>query len=279
MALSRAIETRRPAADRICSDPFAEQFLDLAYRAVLVARPLRDAVEALIERLFAGHHYYVLVRTRYIDDFLTEHLTDGVKQLVILGAGFDSRAHRFADRLRNVSVFEVDHPATSREKQSRMARAPRAATARVTYVPVNFDRDDLGTQLHRHGYQKDVRTIFLWEGVTPYVTADGVDATLNFIRTSSGPKSTVLFDYVLRTVLDGTCALRGARNEFEKMKRTSEPFVFGIEDNGIEAFLSKRGFVAVRDVGADDLTDRYLRGERHDRYVKPWWRIVHAEVP
>src|SRR5215510_2779140 len=100
MALSRAIEARRPAADRICDDPIAERLLDTRYRAVLVARPLRAAAERVIERLFAGHHHYVLVRTRYIDDFLAERLTDRVRQLVILGAGFDSRAHRFADRLR-----------------------------------------------------------------------------------------------------------------------------------------------------------------------------------
>jgi methyltransferase (TIGR00027 family) len=279
MAVSRAIETRRPAAERICSDPVAEGLLGLPYRALLVAKPLRDAIERVIERLFAGHHHYVLARTRYIDDFLAEHLAPEVKQLVILGAGFDSRAHRFADRLRDVAVFEVDHPATTREKQARVARALGAGAARVTYVPVDFDRHDLGTELARRGYRKDLRTIFLWEGVTAYVTAAGVDATLGFIRGNSGPKSRVLFDYVLAGVLDGSCTMRGAQNEVDKMKRTSEPFVFGIAEAGVEPFLTARGFEQVRDVGADDLGARYLRGERKTRYIKPWWRIAHAEVP
>jgi methyltransferase (TIGR00027 family) len=278
MAFSRAIESKRPSFERICSDPIAESFLGLRYRAVLVAKPLRDGVERIIERLFAGHHHYVLVRTRYIDDFLAEHLAPEVKQLVILGAGFDSRAHRFRDRLRDVAVFEVDHPATTREKQARIAKALGADAAPVTYVPVDFDRDDLGTELERRGYKKDLRTIFLWEGVTAYVTAAGVDATLGFIRANSGPKSKVLFDYVLASILDGTCTMRGARNEVDKMKRTSEPFVFGIAQGGIEPFLVARGFGAVRDVGAEDLGGRYLHGGRKHNYIKPWWRIVHAEV-
>jgi len=277
MALSRAIESRRPADERICFDPLAERFLGPAYRAVLIARPVRDAVESIIEGLFAGHHHYVLVRTRYVDDFLDEHLVNGVKQLVILGAGYDSRAHRFADRMRDVAVFEVDHPATTRAKQARVATWG-AAGAKVRYVPVDFDRDELGTELERNGYRSEPRTIFLWEGVTPYVSAAGVDATLQFIRANSGRQSRVLFDYVLQSVLDGTCTLRGARNERDKMATTSEPFVFGIDEARIESFLTGRGFTAVHDVGADDLRSRYLKGERASRYVKPWWRIVHAQV-
>jgi methyltransferase (TIGR00027 family) len=139
--------------------------------------------------------------------------------------------------------------------------------------------EHLGNELVRCGYQNDVRTIFLWEGVTPYVSADGVDATLGFIRSNSGHGSTVLFDYVLRSAVAGSCDLRGARNEVEKMKRTNEPFVFGIDADEIRWFLSSRGFACVHDVGADELRDRYLHGERRDRYVKPWWRIVYAEVP
>jgi O-methyltransferase involved in polyketide biosynthesis len=72
--------------------------------------------------------------------------------------------------------------------------------------------------------------------------------------------------------------MRGAREEHAKMKRTSEPFVFGIEEGGIESFLAARGFADVRDVGAKELCARYLRGDRRNRYVKPWWRIVHAAV-
>lgn len=277
MALSRAIESRMPAVDRVCFDPFAERFLGAPYRMLLIARPLRASIVRIIESRFAGHHHYVLVRTRYIDDFLDQHLTPDVRQLVILGAGYDSRAYRFGDRLRQVAVFEVDHPATSRRKLSAVEKILGSVPPHVTYVPVDFDRDALGARLEGAGYRSDLRTIFLWEGTTPYLSAEAVDETLRFVRSSSASGSIILFDYVLRSVLDGTCPARGAHNERDRMKTTSEPFVFGIDEDEVEAFLSARGFCDVHDIGGDALRTRYLRGDR-DAYVKPWWHIVHASV-
>jgi methyltransferase (TIGR00027 family) len=276
MALSRAVEARRPATQRICFDPLAENFVDRIYRLLLVARPLRVGIERMIERLFPGHHNYVLVRTRYLDDFLSEQLTRGALQLVILGAGYDSRAYRFADRLGDVKVFEVDHPATSRSKQTRVARALGATPANVHYVAVDFNRDSLHDKLAESGYRNDRRTIVLWEGTTPYVSGTGVDETLRFI--AGNPGSVVIFDYILESVVAGTCTMRGARNERDKMSATSEPFVFGIAAEKIEAYLSARGFRDVVDIGAEQLSERFMRGDRPSRYIKPWWRIVHATV-
>jgi methyltransferase (TIGR00027 family) len=278
MALSRAIEARRPAEERICFDPLAERFLDSVYRLLLVAAPLRTAVERIIERLFPGHHDYVLVRTRYLDDFLIAQLGRGARQVVILGAGFDSRAYRFADRLSDVTVFEVDHPATSTTKRARVARALGAVPANVRYVAVDFNRDALSAKLAENGYRHDQRTIFLWEGTTPYVSAGGVDETLKLIASNRGQESVVVFDYILNSVLDGSCSFHGARNERDRMKRTSEPFVFGIAAGEAAAFLSARGFRDVVDVGSEELGERFMRGDRPSRYIKPWWRIVHATV-
>jgi methyltransferase (TIGR00027 family) len=218
----------------------------------------------------------VLLRTRYIDDFLAEQLVPEVQQLVILGAGFDSRAYRFRDRLHDVAVFEVDHPATSRSKISAVRRILGSAPSHVTYVPVDFDRESLATRLADAGYRSEQRTVFLWEGTTPYLTAEAVDSTLGFIASHSRAGSVVLFDYIVRSVLDGTCRLRGARNEHERMKRTAEPFVFGLAEGEAAGFLEKRGFCDVRDTAGDELRERYL-GDRA-AYVKLWWRIVHATV-
>jgi methyltransferase (TIGR00027 family) len=279
VALSRAIETRKPLAERICDDPLAERFLSGKYRLFLHGRPLRDAVERLIEALFAGHHYYVIARTRYIDDFLQAQLANPPEQLVILGAGFDSRAYRFADRLRKVAVFEVDHPATSQAKRSRIRDVLGELPRHVTYVPVDFDTEKLSSKLKQGGYRDQLKTVFLWEGVTPYLSIGAIDEVLQFIRSSGAPGSVVLFDYILQSVVDGSCPMAGARKEFEKMRRTSEPLVFGIAEGGIQAFLSARGFRDVVDAGAPELKSRYFTGSRHTRYIKPWWRIVHAAVP
>src|SRR5271156_6308324 len=161
MALSRAIETRKPAAERICCDPLAERFLRTKYRMLLCGRPLRDAVEGLIERRFAGHHCYVIARTRYFDDLLEQRLAGGAEQLVILGAGYDSRPYRFADRLGGVQVFEVDYPATSTAKQAKVRALIGEIPANVAYVPVDFTVDNLADKLLGCGYRTTRPTVFL----------------------------------------------------------------------------------------------------------------------
>jgi methyltransferase (TIGR00027 family) len=277
MALSRAIESRKPQAERICWDPLAERFLGRRYKALLFTRPLRDAVEKLIERMFAGHHYYVVARTRYIDDFLLEQLKREPGQLVILGAGYDSRASRFAERLQNVAVFEIDHPATSRAKQHEVGSA--FGGTRVNYVPVDFNVERLSDRLRQAGYADTARTVFLWEGVTPYLPRPAIDDVLRFVASSSGPGSVILFDYILQSVVDGTCEMPGASTEFTKMQRTSEPLVSGFAEGQIGPYLEARGFDDVVDIGADGLKRRYFDGAASTRYVKPWWRIVHAARP
>lgn len=278
IALSRAIETRKAPQERICFDPFAERFLGGKYKLPLFARLLRDGAEKLIESLFAGHHYYVIARTRYFDDFLQQRLADSPEQLVILGAGYDSRAYRFADRLGKVAVFEVDHPATSAAKKLKVQGVLGDVKNDVIYVPVDFNLEHLADKLRQSGYKDKCKTIFLWEGVTPYLSAEAVDEVLQFILSSGDRGSAVLFDYVVKSLLDGTCGMRGARNEFNKMSRSAEPLTFGIVEGEAPSFLTARGFRDVVDVGSAELKAKYF-GEYQDRHVKPWWRIVHATVP
>jgi methyltransferase (TIGR00027 family) len=278
MALSRAIETRKPATERICCDPLAERFLGPKYRMLLWGRPFRDLVERLIEQRFPGHHYYVIARTRYFDDLLEQRLAAGTEQLVILGAGYDSRPYRFADRLAGAQVFEVDHPATSAAKRAKLGAFIGDIPANVAYVAVDFTKDKLADKLLGCGYSTTRPTVFLWEGVTPYLNLEAVDEVLRFVTAGAAPGSMILFDYVLRSVVQGTCTLRGATNEFARMSSTSEPLTFGIDESQAPNFLASRGFRNVVDVGAQELTSRYFDPHGQHRYVKPWWRMISGEV-
>jgi O-methyltransferase involved in polyketide biosynthesis len=87
-----------------------------------------------------------------------------------------------------------------------------------------------------------------------------------------------VFDYILRSVVEGTCTLGGAANEFAKMSRTSEPLTFGIDEGQAPAFLASRGFQNVVDVGAQELISRYFDPHGKHRYIKPWWRMISGEV-
>jgi methyltransferase (TIGR00027 family) len=278
MALSRAIESMKPKNKRICHDFFARHFLSFKY-AVLVSNPLLSRLtERMIERRFLGHHYYVAARTRYIDDCLLRCAAGTTKHLVIMGAGFDSRAYRFADQLGKTKVFEVDHPATQARKKEKVEKVLGALPRNVAYVAVDFCREKICEKLISSGYDEKSKTFFIWEGTTPYITAQALDETLAFVCLRSGIGSSIVFDYILKSVVQGTCELEGATREFRYMAETSEPLVLGIEESDIASFLYERGFGSVKDIGADDFKKAYFRDRDVNLRIKPWWRIVHAIV-
>jgi methyltransferase (TIGR00027 family) len=177
-----------------------------------------------------------------------------------------------------VQVFEVDHPATSTAKQAKVGAVIGEIPANVAYVAVDFTVDKLADKLLECGYRTTRPTVFLWEGVTPYLDSEAVDEILGFVIASAAAGSVILFDYILRSVVEGTCTLRGAANEFAKMSHTSEPLTFGIDEGQAPTFLASRGFQNVVDVGAQELISRYFDPHGEHRYIKPWWRIVSGEV-
>src|SRR5690242_19428209 len=123
---------------------------------------------------------------------------------MILGAGYDTRAYRFADELSSVRVFELDHPVTAAVKLARVRRAFGELPEHVTYVRADLEREDLGLALVRAGYASAARTLFIWSGVSFYLSAEAVDSVLGFVRQSSGPGSSIVFDYHYQGFTDGT---------------------------------------------------------------------------
>src|SRR5215472_16931092 len=164
----------------------------------------------LLERGAPGALGYFNARTQYFDDVLLREARTGLEQVVILGAGFDSRSIRFSDALRGARVFEVDMPQVLALRAERLLPAqqtpaqqvPSHQTQQTTQpaiaVPIDFESEDLGQALRRHGYASGARTLFLWEGVTYYLPLEAVRAVLSFVGSQSGPGSSIVFDYVTK---------------------------------------------------------------------------------
>jgi methyltransferase (TIGR00027 family) len=116
-----------------------------------------------------------------------------VEQVVILGAGFDGRAHRMIT-LERARVFEVDHPATQSVKR-RLAAGLARTCGELTYVACDFERDDLAERLQSAGHRVDMPTVWIWEGVTLYLEDDAIHATLATIAGRSAARSTLVVEY------------------------------------------------------------------------------------
>ena len=277
---ARVIELYHPEDQRLFDDPFALRLLPFWWRVLvrLVYLPgLRSAVLSLRERRMPGSLGALLCRVRYIDDVLRQSLEEGLDQLVILGAGFDSRAYRIAG-IDHVQVFEVDLPGTVKLKQTRVERVLGAVPDNVTLVGMNFDRQNLADVLKGAGLQKGRRTLFIWEGVTQYLTAEAVDHTLKFVSGVSGVGSAIVFTYVRRGIIDGTDGPEWFQRFTVFARRVGSPLLFGLDPDGLDQYLADRGLRLIDDVGAAEYQDRYLRPIGREMSVFEGERVAFAVV-
>ena len=178
-------------------------------------------------------------------------------QVVILGAGLDSRAYRISG-IEGPRVFEVDHPATQAWKQKRLKKVLGRLPPNVTFVPIDFDRQELGNGLAEAGFRAGIKTFFIWEGVTQYITAEAVDATFRYVSCAAAAGSQIVFTYIHRGIINGSVRPAGTEEIMSKTQRCGEPWAFGINPAELAQYLAARGFALVEDVGASEYRARYL---------------------
>jgi methyltransferase (TIGR00027 family) len=271
IAIARVFESEKPAGERICYDPLARQLISPFYLL------LGKLFAAAGERKGPGVIGFLVARCRFMDDYLQECIDAGIQQLVILGAGLDSRAYRFEKLKGHIKVFEVDHPATQVVKQNKLRKIFGNIPEHVTFVPVDFNEETL-QKLFDFGYQQKLKTLFIWEGVVHYLTPEAVDRTLEFVMKNSGSGSSIIFDYLYLSALNAS----HKRRDIERMQRvrrfTGEGLTFGIEEGQVEAFLQKRRFNQIKNVTSADLKKAYFTGANQSRAVSPIYAIVHATV-
>jgi methyltransferase (TIGR00027 family) len=257
-------------------DTMAERLIGWPYRLRVKVAPLRGLSLALAERMLPGLFLFVTARTRHLDALLLQEIEAGAEQVVILGAGADSRAYRFADELATTRVYEVDHPATGAWKRRQVSRLLGAPPERVTYVPVDFSSQTLDSALDGASVDRAVRTVFLWEGVTAYLSLEAVDATLSSIaRFATG--SSVVFDYFYADALDESSPYPDSRKYLTYLAKHGEPVLSGLDQAKLASHLADLGLELVDDAGPDDLRERHLPGTTAP--VTTFSAIAHARVP
>jgi methyltransferase (TIGR00027 family) len=269
-AILRGIESDRPEHHRLFDDPLSLDLLPPLWRGVLrllTAAGLLNALLALRERQYPGVMGNLWCRTRYIDDVLRDALDDGIDQAVILGAGFDTRPYRIAG-IEQIHVFEVDHPATQARKQARLRQALGTLPPHVTFVQIDFDREKLDRVMPAAGFRSGRKTFFIWEGVTQYITAEAVEATLQYVSRNAAPESKIVFTYIRRAIVDGSSRSAMEQKLMSLTRRVGVPWIFGLDPTEVRDYLSARGLDLVEEVG----TGRKLNVFEGERVVLAWSR-------
>ena len=243
-AAARAVGAKDPNRARRNPDYLAIRFLGPRERAILPDYPM-DALDlnyagAMKQLGYALPVSSLAFRTKAFDTAMLDALQDGARQVVILGAGFDSRGYRFESQLRGVRFLEVDYLPTQEYKKLRVKEVLGAVPPNVFFVPVDFTKDRLIDQLMKSGYSRDEKTFFLWEGVTFYLPESAVKDTLHFVRDNAAPGSRIAFDYTVSTD-------RNVDNPESRYAKWGEPWLFGFPPDGASSYVRREGLDVISD--------------------------------
>jgi len=275
-ALMKATEMFVPRGRRLFEDAVLIDFLPAPVRFAARRPWIRNRFVALLDRGAPGIRGALLCRTRAIDDAMEAAIRRGLRTVVILGAGLDTRPYRLPS-LVEADVFEVDLPAVQAFKKRRLLRRLGALPSHVRFVPIDFDTEPLDLRLAEAGLDPAEPAIFVWEGVTQYLLPAAVDAVLGTIA-ARPIGSEVLFTYVLEEAITGR--FRADRDEaFRKSaRRRPAAWHFGIEPSRLEAFLRAHGLTLYEDVGDEEHLVRYVRPLGRELAVSEIERVARAGV-
>ena len=279
VAAYRAIASLDPDQKIRNPDYMAAKLVSPQYWRVSIFSFDYAADKKLIEKYRIGLYYYVNARTHHIDGTLRGLAGGDVQQVVNLGAGYDSRAYRLGDQVPSATFFELDLPATIAAKKRRVRAMLGNLPENTVYVPIDFNTQTLEDALVNAGYNPELKTFFIWEGVTCYISEAAVDGTLRFVAAAK-PGSGLIFDYMYREVAEGDYRrYPDARKPARHVARMGEPFVFGIEEGDAARFVGQRGLVLRSDLGYRDLERAYLiRSDGTlDGHSASYFRLAYAD--
>lgn len=264
VTMHRVAESLKPENERICYDPLAKYFIS-PQTLEKSNKHLNEALEVM-ERHVPGLRNSLLTRVRFIDDYLTSCIKADFKQVVILGAGYDTRAYRIKG-IKNMQVFEVDHPNTQSYKIQKVREICYSTPKHVTYVPLDFENQILGHELYNFGYDRSLKTLFIIEGLIYYIPPTAAIETLNFIANNTGKGSALILDYFPESVVNGNNKTELAQNLRIFPQLHGEPLQFGINEMETEKYLEQFGFKNIRNIDSNEYKKIYLQGTNKNRNV------------
>ncbi len=252
-------------------DFLAECFLPFPIRLLIKSEKSREIGRAKANESSPGVYEYVIARTLFFDEVFTQALKESIPQVVFLGAGYDSRGIRFEHLNNNTQIIELDMAATQNRKIKYLKKNNIKIPEYLTFSTIDFNNQSLESALTSAGYQKDKRTLFIWEGVSMYLETQSVKDTLTFIQQCSPSDSLLVFDYVVSFSDKDSHKYYGAKEMLLTMKNDlkNEPFTFSMEEKNIAGFLNGCGHKIVRHLDQDQIEETYLKKADGSSIGKP----------
>lgn len=265
VAALRAFGAREPDESVRNPDWLAERLLTPEDLELIREHPISSSLsdeyaKARQKREVSGMSNLMLVRTRFVDEYFRRAVVDGVRQIVVLGAGFDTRAYRFPELLKErTTIIEVDYRSTQELKKRRLQSALGGIPPSVRFAEIDFRSDKLQDVLASAGYRSTEKAFFIWEGVSMYLEEAAVRETLHAIAGNAAGGSCIVMDFAEQAMLD----VLGKFPHLSQHNYTTEwgePWIFGVPDNEEQKFFRECGLevIEVLSCFGRDAAQRYL---------------------
>jgi methyltransferase (TIGR00027 family) len=275
-ATCRLIEQYEPEGIRLVDDLVVRDLVGTLIRGLMRFARMRNYTIRRTDAIMPGIYGLQICRACYIDDAVEMALSRGIEQLVILGAGFDTRPYRLAG-MEKIKVVEIDLPSVQEEKKKKLQKHFGRLPQNVSFVSIDFETQSLGDALAGTAFDPSKSVIFVWEGVTQYISEEAVRRTLTDVG-NSAPGSTLIFTYVLNSVVERRSGIPGADRLMDVVAKNNAPWLFGLEPSDVPSFLKPFHLTLVADVGNTDYQASYLEPRGRKLVVSECERVVQAIV-
>jgi O-methyltransferase involved in polyketide biosynthesis len=240
-ALRRTLANKEFNNERFGPDNLAIHFLPANFRFFLKFKRVRANTKDRLDDVLPGLYEYMIARTAYFDRLFLDALKDKTAQIVLLGAGYDTRAYRFARENHGTRIFELDIPPTQERKKECIKKARIDVPEQVRFVPIDFNQESLIDVLEKGGYRSD----------------------LEFVSQDSHPESAIGFDYTISISEGNINNYYGVKEFVGSMNEhhASEELMFSIDEGETESFLERRGLKMVDHLDNEEIERTFLLQE------------------
>jgi len=256
VAYVRATGNLYPKEKRLFEDTYSEKLLSPLYKFFIFLQHSPRINDAIVKLKDLG---WFFCRFRYIDDVLKDSIArKGLESVVNLGAGYDCRAY-YIPGIERVRYFEVDYPSAIETKKAKMKKILGKLPDHVIYVPVDFEKQSLDTELKKAGYDLTSKTLFISEGVTQYISKEANDSILEYVA-QAAPGSEIVFTYILKSFIEGK-DLKGAteKSMYKWLVKGFKLFKYGLDPAEMRDYLSEYHLSLIEDIGSREMKERYMK--------------------
>jgi len=280
VAWVRATGNLYPKEKRLFEDPYSKKLLSPFYKFFIFLQrspKINDAIVKSKEKSSPGIMGWMFCRFRYIDDVLKDSIAKKeIETVVNLGVGMDCRAY-YIPGIENIRYFELDHPSVIKQKKAKMAKILGKLPDHVVFVPIDFEKQSLDTELKRAGYNLTSKTLFIWEGVTQYISKETNDSTLKYVA-QAAPGSKIVFTYIIKSFIEGKNIHDGIKVMYKYLVKKYKLFIYGLDPSDMEDYLSKYSLSLIEDIGSEEMEERYMKLVDLNLKVFEIERMALAEV-